>query len=84
MADKKNKAKFAKPPDWDKIEEAVKGTLEHFNKMSYTEKSNVILLLKSTVDREFNVLTIIDFLSQLKESEENLDMEKVRDMGQYG
>ena len=81
---KKKKGKFPKAPDWDKIEEVVKGALEHFDTMTYTEKYNVILLLKSTVDREFNVLTIVDFLSQMKESAENLDIEKVKGMGQYG
>ncbi len=83
MVDRSKKGKFPKAPDWDKIEEVVKGALEHFDTMSYTEKYNVILLLKSTVDREFNILTIVDFLSQIKETEEKIDIEKIREMGQY-
>jgi len=84
MVDKRKKGKFPKAPDWDKIELVVKGALEHFDTMSYTEKYNVILLLKSTVDREFNILTIVDFLSQIKENEENLDIAKYKGMSQYG
>lgn len=84
MADNTIKKTFPKPPDWEKVERAVTDMLVHFEKMSHIEKYNTIILLQTTVDREFNIITLIDWLTKMQETEQNIDIGKLKEMTQYG
>lgn len=77
------KKSFPKEPDWNKVEQVVMGVTEDFKQMTFTEKRNVVLILQSMIDREYNVTTVIQWLEGLREEEEFRNLEKVKGMNQY-
>lgn len=66
---------FPDPPDWDKVEKATTHIIETLDTLdlSFTEKYNALMMVKSVLDREFLGVNIISWLdSQYTREQEEL------------
>lgn len=70
------KGDFPAPPDWAKVEKATKQVLDLFDigGFTFTEKYIILQFVRSTMDREFNINSIMLF-AQKQVEEEKLNIE---------
>ena len=70
---------FIEAPDWEKVEKYTKKFIEILaeSELTYTEKDNILTLVKSIVAREFAMIGVIAFLKDISEKENKEEKEKL-------
>lgn len=64
--------KFVEAPEWKKVEKftTIISNILSNNKLTYIEKYNIITLVKSVIDREFNMVGVLTYLENIARQEE--------------
>ena len=71
--------KFPVAPNWDKVERFTMILLNilNNNKLTYTEKHNILAMVESAVNRDFNMLGVITFLDSVAMHHEIAERQKL-------
>lgn len=75
---------FPIPPDWKQVEKFTKiiSNIINNNRLSFTEKENILSMVKSVVERDFAMLQVLHFLNSVANKEDKVEKEKLSTM--YG
>lgn len=71
--------KFIPAPRWEQVEKFTVTLINILqnNKLTYTEKCNILSITRSAIEREFNMLGVLSFIELVSRQEELAEKEKL-------